>query len=90
MVGQVGTTKLITYTMIQNIKNLRIYQIKNTLLVYLIPEDESVADRRSETISNNIDTLTNTIKSLFPSSELEHLTRPGFHKNYSFFNKARE
>ena len=53
----------------------------------LIPEDESVADRRSETISNNIDTLTNTIKSLFPSSELEHLTRPGFHKNYSFLIK---
>ena len=53
----------------------------------LIPEDESVADRRSETISNNIDTLTYTIKSLFPSSELEHLTRPGFHKNYSFLIK---
>jgi len=53
----------------------------------LIPEDESVADRRSQTISNNIDTLTYTIKSLFPSSELEHLTRPGFHKNYSFLIK---
>jgi phenylalanyl-tRNA synthetase beta chain len=53
----------------------------------LLPEKESIEDRRGKTISNKIDTLTNTIKSLFPSSELEHLTRPGFHKNYSYLIK---
>ncbi len=53
----------------------------------LIPENETVADRKGKTKTNNINTLANVIKNLFPSSELEHLTRPGFHKNYSYLIK---
>lgn len=53
----------------------------------LIPENETVEDRKGKTKSNNINTLANVIKNLFPSSELEHLTRPGFHKNYSYLIK---
>ena len=53
----------------------------------LIPENETVEDRKGKTKSNNINTLANAIKNLFPSSELEHLTRPGFHKNYSYLIK---
>ena len=34
MVSHIGITKLIIYTMIQNIKNLKSYQIKNIHLVY--------------------------------------------------------
>ena len=53
----------------------------------LIPENETVEDRIRKTKTNNINTLANVIKNLFPSSELEHLTRPGFHKNYSYLIK---
>ena len=53
----------------------------------LIPENETVEDRKGKTKTNNINTLANIIKNLFPSSELEHLTRPGFHKNYSYLIK---
>jgi phenylalanyl-tRNA synthetase beta chain len=53
----------------------------------LIPENETVEDRKRKTKTNNINTLANAIKNLFPSSELEHLTRPGFHKNYSYLIK---
>ena len=53
----------------------------------LIPEIETVEDRKRKTKTNNINTLANVIKNLFPSSELEHLTRPGFHKNYSYLIK---
>ena len=53
----------------------------------LIPENETVEDREGKTKTNNINTLANAIKNLFPSSELEHLTRPGFHKNYSYLIK---
>jgi len=53
----------------------------------LIPENETVEDRNRKTKTNNINTLANVIKNLFPSSELEHLTRPGFHKNYSYLIK---
>ena len=53
----------------------------------LIPENETVEDRKAKTKTNNIHTLANVIKNLFPSSELEHLTRPGFHKNYSYLIK---
>ena len=53
----------------------------------LIPENETVEDRKGKTKTNNINTLANAIKNLFPSSELEHLTRPGFHKNYSYLIK---
>lgn len=53
----------------------------------LIPENETVEDRKGKTKTNNIHTLANVIKNLFPSSELEHLTRPGFHKNYSYLIK---
>ncbi len=53
----------------------------------LIPENEAVEDRKGKTKTNNINTLANVIKNLFPSSELEHLTRPGFHKNYSYLIK---
>ena len=53
----------------------------------LIPEYETVEDRKGKTKTNNINTLANVIKNLFPSSELEHLTRPGFHKNYSYLIK---
>ena len=53
----------------------------------LIPENETVEDRKEKTKTNNINTLANAIKNLFPSSELEHLTRPGFHKNYSYLIK---
>ena len=53
----------------------------------LIPENETVEDRKGKTKTNNINTLANVIKNLFPSSELEQLTRPGFHKNYSYLIK---
>ena len=53
----------------------------------LMPENETVEDRKGKTKTNNINTLANAIKNLFPSSELEHLTRPGFHKNYSYLIK---
>ncbi len=53
----------------------------------LIPENETVEDRKGKTKTNNINTLANIIKNLFPSSELEHLNRPGFHKNYSYLIK---
>ena len=53
----------------------------------LIPENETVEDRKGKAKTNNINTLANVIKNLFPSSELEHLTRPGFHKNYSYLIK---
>ena len=53
----------------------------------LIPENETMEDRKGKTKTNNIHTLANVIKNLFPSSELEHLTRPGFHKNYSYLIK---
>ena len=53
----------------------------------LIPENETVEDRKRKTKTNNINTLANAIKNLFPSSELEQLTRPGFHKNYSYLIK---
>ncbi len=53
----------------------------------LIPENETETDRKGKTKTNNINTLANAIKNLFPSSELEHLTRPGFHKNYSYLVK---
>ena len=53
----------------------------------LIPEIETVEDRKGKTKTNNINTLANVIKNLFSSSELEHLTRPGFHKNYSYLIK---
>jgi len=53
----------------------------------LMPENETVEDRKRKTKTNNINTLANAIKNLFPSSELEHLTRPGFHKNYSYLIK---
>lgn len=53
----------------------------------LIPENETVEDRKGKTKTNNINSLANVIKNLFPSSELEHLTRPGFHKNYSYLIK---
>ena len=53
----------------------------------LIPENETVEDRKGKTKTNNINTLANVIKNLFPSSELKHLTRPGFHKNYSYLIK---
>ena len=53
----------------------------------LIPENETVEDRKGKTKTNNINTLANVIKNLFPASELEHLTRPGFHKNYSYLIK---
>ena len=53
----------------------------------LIPENETVEDRKGKTKTNSISTLANVIKNLFPSSELEHLTRPGFHKNYSYLIK---
>ena len=53
----------------------------------LMPENETVEDRKGKTKTNNINSLANVIKNLFPSSELEHLTRPGFHKNYSYLIK---
>ena len=53
----------------------------------LMPENETVEDRKRKTKTNNINTLANAIKNLFPFSELEHLTRPGFHKNYSYLIK---
>ena len=53
----------------------------------LIPENETVEDRKGKTKTNNINTIANAIKNLFPSSELEHLSRPGFHKNYSYLIK---
>ena len=53
----------------------------------LIPENESDEDRRDRVRFNDINSLTNTIKNLFPTCEFEHLSRPGFHKNYSYLIK---
>ena len=53
----------------------------------LIPENESDEDRRERARFNDINSLTNTIKNLFPTCEFEHLSRPGFHKNYSYLIK---
>ncbi len=53
----------------------------------LIPEIETVDDDRVKTKSNDINSLTNTIKKLFPLCEFEQLSRPGFHKNYSYLIK---
>ena len=53
----------------------------------LIPENESNEDRRDRVRFNDINSLTNTIKNLFPTCEFEHLSRPGFHKNYSYLIK---
>ena len=53
----------------------------------LIPEIETVEDDRVKTKSNDINSLTNTIKKLFPLCEFEQLSRPGFHKNYSYLIK---
>mgnify|MGYP001317039292 CR=1 FL=1 len=53
----------------------------------LIPEKESAVDHRDDVTTNDMSTLTNTIINLFPSCEFEHLSRPGFHKNYSYVIK---
>ena len=53
----------------------------------LIPENESDENRRDRVRFNDINSLTNTIKNLFPTCEFEHLSRPGFHKNYSYLIK---
>ena len=53
----------------------------------LIPENESDEDRRDRVRFNDINSLANTIKNLFPTCEFEHLSRPGFHKNYSYLIK---
>ena len=55
----------------------------------LIPEIETVEDDRVKTKSNDINSLTNTIKKLFPLCEFEQLSRPGFHKNYSYLIKLQ-
>ena len=68
-------------------KKFKIIPNQEYSLGLLIPENETVEDRKGKTKSNNINTLANAIKNLFPSSELEHLTRPGFHKNYSYLIK---
>ena len=68
-------------------KKFKIIPNQEYSLGLLIPENETVEDRKGKTKTNNINTLANVIKNLFPSSELEHLTRPGFHKNYSYFIK---
>ena len=53
----------------------------------LIPEIETVEDYRDKSKSNDINTLTNTIKNIFPLCEFEQVSRPGFHKNYSYLIK---
>ena len=68
-------------------KKFKIIPNQEYSLGLLMPENETVEDRKGKTKSNNINTLSNAIKNLFPSSELEHLTRPGFHKNYSYLIK---
>ena len=68
-------------------KKFKIIPNQEYSLGLLIPENETVEDRKGKTKTNNINTLANIIKNLFPSSELEHLTRPGFHKNYSYLIK---
>ena len=68
-------------------KKFKIIPNQEYSLGLLIPENETVEDRKGKTKSNNITTLANAIKNLFPASELEHLTRPGFHKNYSYLIK---
>ena len=68
-------------------KKFKIIPNQEYSLGLLMPENETVEDRKGKTKSNNINTLANAIKNLFPSSELEHLTRPGFHKNYSYLIK---
>ena len=55
----------------------------------IIPEQESVEDRRYGTKTNDMSSLTNIITNLFPSCEFEHLSRPGFHKNYSYLIKLQ-
>ena len=55
----------------------------------LIPEIESVEDHRDTTKSNDINSLKETIKKLFPLCEFEQLSRPGFHKNYSYLIKLQ-
>ena len=68
-------------------KKFKIIPNQEYSLGLLIPENETVEDRKGKTKTNNINTLANIIKNLFPSSELEHLNRPGFHKNYSYLIK---
>ena len=68
-------------------KKFKIIPNQEYSLGLLIPENETVEDRKGKTKTNNINTLANAIKNLFPSSELEHLSRPGFHKNYSYLIK---
>ena len=68
-------------------KKFKIIPNQEYSLGLLIPENETVEDRKEKTKTNNINTLANAIKNLFPSSELQHLTRPGFHKNYSYLIK---
>ena len=68
-------------------KKFKIIPNQEYSLGLLIPENETVEDRKGKTKTNNINTLANVIKNLFPFSELEHLTRPGFHKNYSYLIK---
>ena len=68
-------------------KKFKIIPNQEYSLGLLMPENETVEDRKGKTKTNNINTLANAIKNLFPSSELEHLTRPGFHKNYSYLIK---
>ena len=68
-------------------KKFKIIPNQEYSLGLLIPENETVEDRKGKTKTNNINTLANVIKNLFPTSELEHLTRPGFHKNYSYLIK---
>ncbi len=68
-------------------KNFKIIPNQEYSLGLVIPENETVEDRKGKTKTNNINTLANAIKNLFPSSELQHLTRPGFHKNYSYLIK---
>ena len=53
----------------------------------LIPEYESNTDSRGELIHNDIHTLTNFIKLLFSQVQFEQISRPGFHKNYSYILK---
>ena len=53
----------------------------------LIPENETNPDSRGTLLQNDIHTLTNTVKGLFPTVQFEQLLRPGFHKNYSYVIK---
>ena len=68
-------------------KKFKIIPNQEYSLGLLIPENETVEDIKGKTKTNNINTLANVIKNLFPASELEHLNRPGFHKNYSYLIK---